>query len=127
MAGPEIERALRSDRLIDITTIGRKSGKPHRIEIAFHTISREIYISGMPGRRDWYANLLANPDFIFHLKQTIQEDIPARATPITDPHDRRRILTPITQKWGRESQIDDFVARSPLVRVELKPDPSSSG
>jgi hypothetical protein len=31
-----IERALQTDNLIDMTTIGRKSGKTSKIEIAFH-------------------------------------------------------------------------------------------
>ena len=30
----EIERALQTDGLIDITTVGRTSGKPSKIEIA---------------------------------------------------------------------------------------------
>ena len=77
-----IERALRTDRLIDISTTGRKTGKIHRIEITFHCFDNEIYISGMPGKRDWYANLVAHPEFSFHLKQSIDADIPARATPI---------------------------------------------
>jgi deazaflavin-dependent oxidoreductase (nitroreductase family) len=116
---PEVERALQTDRLIDITTTGRKSGQPHRIEIAFHYIDGEVYISGMPGKRDWYANLRADPSFTFHLKQSIHRDLPARATPILDEEDRRTLLDPITTKWGRQNQIEVFVARSPLVRVEF--------
>ena len=57
-------KALQDDRLIDITTTGRKSGEPHRIEIGFHFVDGHVYITGRPGLRGWYANLLANPDFI---------------------------------------------------------------
>lgn len=56
-----IQQALDSDRAIDITTIGRTSGQPHWIEIWFHTIDGKLYITGLPGRRDWYANMGANP------------------------------------------------------------------
>ncbi|MGH2983824.1 MAG: hypothetical protein ACRDK5_06185 [Solirubrobacterales bacterium] len=31
-----IERALENDRTIDITTLGRRSGEPRRIEIWMH-------------------------------------------------------------------------------------------
>jgi hypothetical protein len=68
---PAIEHALGQDRIIDITTTGRKSGRPHRIEIMFHYLEGAVYISGLPGRRDWYANHLQNPEMVFHLKQSV--------------------------------------------------------
>ena len=115
-----IERALKTDGLIDMTTIGRKTGNPHKIEIAFHNFDGNLYISGMPGRRDWYANLVANPRFTFHLKQSTQADLPARAIPITDEAERRRILTRVVQKWNRQEQLEAFVRSSPLVEVQLE-------
>ena len=63
-----IKNALVTDRTIDITTMGRKSGQPRRIEIWFHNIEGKLYITGQPGTRSWYANMVTNPDFIFHLK-----------------------------------------------------------
>jgi deazaflavin-dependent oxidoreductase (nitroreductase family) len=116
----EIERALTTDGLIDMTTIGRKTGDPHKIEIAFHNFDGVLYMSGMPGKRDWYANLVANPQFTFHLKQSTQADIPARAIPITDAVERRRILARVVQKWNREDQLEAFVQSSPLVEVQLE-------
>ena len=116
----EIQKAIESDRLIDITTIGRKSGEPHRIEIQFHTMDPHIYISGLPGMRDWYSNLLANPEFTFHLKQSTRADLPARALPITDESARRTILKPIVAKWRSEDKFEVFVERSPLVEVFLR-------
>jgi deazaflavin-dependent oxidoreductase (nitroreductase family) len=116
----EIERALTMDSLIDMTTIGRKTGNPHKVEIAFHNFDGTLYISGMPGKRDWYANLEANPDFTFHLKQSTQADLPARAIPITDETERRRVLTRIVQKWNRQEQLEAFVQSSPLVEVQLE-------
>jgi hypothetical protein len=115
----EIQRALQTDRLIDMTTTGRKTGKPHRIEIGFHFFDPLIYISGSPGKRDWYANLLAIPEFIFHLKQSAQADLPARAVPISEEMAKREVLRPIVAKWGREDKLDVFVARSPLIEVFL--------
>jgi deazaflavin-dependent oxidoreductase (nitroreductase family) len=115
----EIERALTTDGLIDITTIGRKSGQPSRIEIAFHNFDGVLYISGRPGRRDWYANLVANPQFTFHLKQSTQADIPATATPITDEVTRRAALSKIVAKWNRQAELEAFVESSPLVEVKL--------
>ncbi|MFD6276475.1 hypothetical protein ACFWFI_13015 [Streptomyces sp. NPDC060209] len=57
----------------------------------------ETYLcSGASGRpTSWYANLLAHPDFTFHLKHGIRADLAARATPVTGQEERRRILTEI--------------------------------
>jgi deazaflavin-dependent oxidoreductase (nitroreductase family) len=115
-----IERALDTDNLIDITTIGSKTGKPHRIEIAFHNFDGKLYITGMPGKRDWYANLLANPQFTFHLKQSTQADLPARATPITDEATRRQVLSKVVVKWNRQNELDAFMQSSPLIEAHLE-------
>ena len=78
---------------IDITTTGRKTGQPHRIEIVFHNIGGRLYISGMPGfKRSYIANLAADPHFTFHLKGAVQADLAATARIITDEAERREVL-----------------------------------
>ena len=115
-----IEHALKSDSLIDITTVGRKTGNPTTIEIVFHNFDGELYITGSPGKRDWYANLLANPQFTFHLKQSTRADLPARAIPITDEAERRRVLSKVVEKWKRQHEMEAFMQSSPLVKVQLE-------
>jgi deazaflavin-dependent oxidoreductase (nitroreductase family) len=109
-----IKAALAKDQTIDITTTGRKSGQRHRMEIWYSFIDGEVYISGNPGKRDWYANLVAHPDFTFHLKRSIQADLPARATLITDDDERRKIMAHIVNS---PTDLDAWVADSPLVHV----------
>jgi deazaflavin-dependent oxidoreductase (nitroreductase family) len=119
----ETVTALAQDRVIDITTIGRKTGEPRRIEIWFHRLDGRYYITGTPGRaRDWYANLVANPGFTFHLKESATADMPATARPVTDPAERRLVLDGLlaplgefTSKPGQEPEV--WVASSPLVEV----------
>ncbi|MFL5906627.1 MAG: nitroreductase/quinone reductase family protein [Solirubrobacterales bacterium] len=115
-----IQRALASDRTIDITTIGRRSGEPRRIEIWMYRYDGRTFLSGSPGRRGWYANLLANPEFTFHLKGSAQADLPAVARPITDQAERREVVKGIRDELGRGSgDLDEWVARSPLAEVEF--------
>jgi hypothetical protein len=116
----QIWRALESDRTIDITTTGRVSGLTRRIEIWFHNVDGAIYITGTPGTRDWYANLLAEPSFTFHLKDSIQADLAATADPVTDPGERRRLLKVITDRVSASHPVDEWVADSPLVHVEFE-------
>ena len=115
----QAQQALAHDRVIDITTTGRSSGQPRRKEIWFHNLDGTIYITGTPGKRDWYANLVANPAFTFHLKQSATADLPARATPVTDPDARRRILSRILQNLGRNDDLETWMRDSPLVSVSF--------
>jgi deazaflavin-dependent oxidoreductase (nitroreductase family) len=115
-----IKRALETDRTIDITTAGRRSGDQRRIEIWFYRYDGRIFLSGSPGRRDWYANLRANPEFTFHLKRSVHADLPARARPITDQAERPSVVAGILEELGRGSgRVDEWVAGSPLVEVEF--------
>ena len=114
-----VKNALARDRTIDITTRGRKTGQLHRTEIWFHHIEGHYYITGTPGRRDWYANLLAHPEFTFHLKQSVRADLPARATPILDMARRHTIIARIHQMLGGSHDLEAWVKGSPLVAVEI--------
>jgi deazaflavin-dependent oxidoreductase (nitroreductase family) len=116
-----VRDALRQGGVIDITTTGRKSGRAHRIEIAFHAFDGKIYISGMPRKRkrDWLANMEANPRFTFHLKRDVTADLAASARPITDAGERRAVLEKVRQAWGR-GDIEEMVRLSPLVEVTIE-------
>lgn len=116
----KVQQALENDQLIDVTTTGRKTGEPRRIEIWFHHLDGRIYITGQPGRRSWYANLLADPRFTFHLKQSTQADLSARAIPVRDSEQRREIFAQILGKLGYDDQLSAWVDGSPLVEVTLE-------
>ncbi|NYF18214.1 hypothetical protein HDC37_003070 [Microbacterium sp. AK009] len=130
----QIERALAitpessaSERTIDITTIGAKTGRARRIEIWFYRADGEIYLTTQPAARDWYANLIANPDFTFHLKYGARADLAARAEPVLDPAERRRVFTPIIADLNHPrhsgylaqpvESIERWMRGSPLVHV----------
>ncbi len=131
----EVRRALAidtsstiEDRTIDITTTGRRSGEPRRIEIAFYRFDDDIYLSGIPGpkTRNWLANLVVRPQFTFHLKHDVVADLPATATVIVDPAERRRVLAVFVEEFNRrhgpdgpwpQAVLDDWVERSPLAKV----------
>ena len=114
---PDIAAALRAGGIIDITTTGRRSGEPRRIEIVFFYQDGRVYITGLPGRRAWLANLSADPHFTFHLKKGVLADLPATARIITDVEERRPVLTRVCEAWNRQSQTEAFVTDSPLIEV----------
>jgi deazaflavin-dependent oxidoreductase (nitroreductase family) len=109
-----ILEALAHDRTVDITTTGAKSGEPRRIEIWTWSADGAVYLTGTPGRRNWYANLKANPELVVHVKRGQQLDVPARARLIEDPAERRAVFERL-----RPGQVDAWTAGSPLVQLEL--------
>ena len=121
----KIRQALTRGRTVDITTTGRRSGEPRRIEIVFHNIGGRIYLSGMPSRRrrSWLANLEADPHFTFHLKGSTRADLPATARIIADEAERRAVLTEVARAW-RRNDVETMVTYSPLVEVTFD-DPGS--
>jgi deazaflavin-dependent oxidoreductase (nitroreductase family) len=110
----------RPQSVIDITTTGRKSGDPRRLEIVLHNIDGRLYISGAPSRqrRSWLANLNASPNLTVHLKRGIKADLPASAREITDPKERRQVLEGIARHWGR-GDVDTMMKYSPLIEVTI--------
>ena len=116
-----IRAALSAGGVIDITTTGRKTGEPRRIEIVFHRIDDRIWISGIPSprRRAWIANLAADPKLTVHLKGPVAvADLPATARIVDEPDERRRILEHVARTWKR-TDLDAMVATSPLIEVTI--------
>ena len=116
-----IEAALQGSHTVDITTTGRKSGQPRKLEIVAHNLDGRIYISGIPfpNRRSWLANLDADPHLTFHLKGKVRADLPATARIIEDEAERRAVLPHIARIWGR-SDLEKMVEQSPLVEITLE-------
>jgi hypothetical protein len=116
-----VEDALARDRTIDITTTGRRSGEPRRIETWFYNVDGRFFLSGTPGRRDWYANLAEHPEFVFHLKQSVRVDLPARARLVTDPAERREVVEGIFRTRAASGDVDRWVEGSPIAEVVFEP------
>jgi deazaflavin-dependent oxidoreductase (nitroreductase family) len=122
-----IRHALDRGQRIDITTTGRRTGTPRRIEIVFHNLDGRIIISGIPvaGRtRGWLYNLQADSRITIHLKGPgAQADLDGTARVITDPAERREVLAGVARNWGR-TDLEAMVAYSPLIEVSIPGYPS---
>ena len=121
-----VKSALDRGGVIDITTLGAKSGKNRRIEINFITLDGNHYITGNPGRkRDWLANMKANPEFTIHLKHGVATDIQAEATEISGEDERAKVLYRIlTESWDNEPAkarhiLPRWVEGAPLVEFTI--------
>ena len=113
----DIVNLLHHSQLIDLTTTGRRTGRPRKIEIFLHDHDGLLFISGMPRAdrtRDWIHNVTADPHVILHLKQSMTADIPATARVVTDQAERRPLIEAAARRWGR-SDVEEMLQHSPLI------------
>jgi deazaflavin-dependent oxidoreductase (nitroreductase family) len=118
----KISASLAHGHTIDITTTGRRTGLPRRIEIVFHNIDGRLIITGTPRsdhKRAWLYNLEADPNLTFHLKGSVAADLPATARVIADPTERRAIADWITAHAWRNQDVEAMTAYSPMIEVTL--------
>lgn len=115
---PRVRRALSRGHLVDLTTHGRHSGLPRRIELVFHAIDGRVILSGMPRPvpRAWLLNIRADPRVTLHLKGIVAADLPATAREITEPGERRRLMQRVAANWNR-TDVGLMVDQSPLVEL----------
>jgi deazaflavin-dependent oxidoreductase (nitroreductase family) len=117
-----VRNALDHNQVIDLTTTGRRTGQPRRIEIYLHNLGGRLIISGMPrpGRtRAWLRNVEADGNVTIHLKgDDVSADLPATARVITEPAEREALLRGVARNWGR-SDLDVMVEHSPLIEVTV--------
>jgi len=119
---------LKNDRLIDIATVGARTGFRRVTEIWFVNLDGRIIICGTPSadgyqgppkRRSWLANLNANPHFEFCLKESVVFCLPAEAVEVTDQSERLQIMSAPQTRWYREQgfTVQELVSFSPIVEV----------
>ena len=115
-----IHDALDHSQTVDITTTGRRTGEPRRIEIVLHNLGGRLVISGMPHRRTraWIHNLEADPRLTLHLKRGVHADVEATARVVTDPDERRELLAGVARAWNR-TDLDRMVEESPLIELTI--------
>ena len=116
-----VHNALDHNQTIDLTTTGRRSGQPRRIEIYLHNLAGRLVISGIPARRTraWIHNIAADPRITIHLKGPYATaDLVATARIVIDPAERRELIAGVARNW-RRTDLDTMVEHSPLIVVTI--------
>ncbi len=114
---PEDLDRFASIRTIDLTTFGRRSGEPRRIEIWWFRVNDSFIVTGTPGRRDWLANVKANPNIVIHVDG---RDIETTARVIEDRQQRLEVFNqPETRWYSSQAQLDQLIDEAPMIEVHL--------
>lgn len=113
------------EREVDLTTWGRKTGKPSRKTIWIWGDGERLFVRAGGGLgRDWPQNLLARGRGVLHLAG---RDIPVRARHVTDPAEARQGAELINRKYTSDVQHssgDEPLTPGEQATFELLPDDS---
>jgi deazaflavin-dependent oxidoreductase (nitroreductase family) len=101
-----------------VTTIGRRTGRPHRIEIWFAVEDGQMYLlSGGRERADWVRNLQENPKVTAELGDEMHAGT-ARVPHPSTPEDRRaREL--LVGKYRQGNNLDEWGRTALPVVIEF--------
>jgi deazaflavin-dependent oxidoreductase (nitroreductase family) len=116
-----------NDDCCDLVTTGRRTGRPHEVEIWFGVVSgahgEELaLISGNGPTADWYRNLVADPQVRVRLGDAWYD---GTARVVADAGERRRVGDVMGAKyvWGGDPSIgltyDAWCYDVPAVLVRL--------
>jgi deazaflavin-dependent oxidoreductase (nitroreductase family) len=119
----DILDAAAREKEVELTTFGRKTGKPSKRIIWISVLGERIYIrSGLGMTRDWPKNLQANGRAVLHLDGM---EVPVRARHVTDPEEARAMHAPVRVKYDAErpsSKGDEPLTPSEQAVFELTPE-----
>jgi deazaflavin-dependent oxidoreductase (nitroreductase family) len=104
-----------------LTTVGRRTGRPHRIEIWFAVHSGRLYLlSGGRDRSDWVRNLQAYPQVTVELGHETHAGVARALEPGTAEDQLARDLL-VAKYSGPEDNLEEW-GRTSLPVVIAFPD-----
>ena len=120
MSGKEDLAGVTSSRLIHLTTVGRRTGRPHTVELWFAVRERKVYLSHDGEETDWMKNTRRNDRVSFEIGG---KSFTGRAQFLKDGMDEAEIgkLVLYEKYYGKASKdvIEDWFSLSRLLVIEL--------
>lgn len=103
-----------------VTTVGRRTGKPHTIEIWFAARNNTLYILAGGGQNaDWVQNIEADPSAVVKIGDHAYRGT-GRIVSETDEATLARKLIP-TKYADREDGLEEWALVALPVAIDLKP------
>ena len=113
--------SVRETQYVYVTTTGRRTGRPHTIEIWYGEHGGRLYLmSGGGDRADWVRNLRADPRVQVRRGDTVR---PARARVVEDPEEEalaRRLLAAKYQGWREGRAMSEWAQTALPVAIEFE-------
>jgi deazaflavin-dependent oxidoreductase (nitroreductase family) len=114
--------AAKDEDFAYLTTTGRRSGRPHTIEIWFGLEGGRAYmLSGGGPRSDWVRNIMARPEVTLRIGDTVWN---ASGRVVEDPDEdarARRLLAAKYQRWREGKPMSGWAREALPIAVDLEP------
>lgn len=115
-----MDDALASESFCYLTTKGRRTGRPHEIEIWFVVRDGVIYLLSEPGHRaDWIRNLVVDEHVSVRIADLRWEAIASVVGEVEDDGAARKLLATEYQGWKEGTPLSEWARSALLVKVEL--------
>ena len=103
-----------------VTTVGRRTGKPHTIEIWFSAVGNTIYILAGDGERsDWVQNLAGDPSAGVKIGEHAYR---GNGRVVVDRDEAAQARKLIPAKYAdREDGLEEWAITALPVAIDLKP------
>lgn len=119
IGGVEIPAEWASEDFCYVTTVGRRTGAPHTIEIWFVLDGGTFYLmSGGGDRSDWVRNMRKEPNVTVRVAEA---SFPARARIVDGDGDDGRIRRSMAAKyqgWHEGAELSSWAQTALLVALE---------
>jgi len=120
VAKADLEKVA-NESTVELTTIGRKSGKPHTKPIWFVYDQGYLYLqAGQEGKTDWYQNLQKNPQMTLKIGTVTFQ---GKAKFIDDQKETERIHSLFSTKYigaRLAGMVGSSIGHGKAVEVELQ-------
>ncbi len=104
-----------------LTTTGRKTGKPHEIEIWFGVVNHTLYLlSGGGGESDWVKNLRANPKVTVRIGKYIFTATAHIVRDIAQESEVRPLMAAKYEQWKEGQELSDWARNALVVGIDIQ-------
>lgn len=108
-----------SEPFLYLTTLGRRTGRPHRIEIWFAVHAERLYLmAGGRDRADWVRNIKSNQRVAVELGHETHEGV-AHIVEADSPDDRRAREMLVAKYADSEDDLEEWGRNSLPVVIDF--------
>lgn len=109
---------LGNEKFAYLSTMGRKTGTVHRIEIWFGVHDGRIYLmSGGRDRSDWVKNVIADPGVTIEIGDETWRGIASVLQEPSEADSTARLV--LVQKYGQDRDLEQWGRESLAIAVDV--------
>ena len=115
-------KQIEAEKFIYLTTTGRITHKPHRVQLWFAVVDGRVYLSHEGRETDWMRNIRNDPKVSFEIGG-IRFAGEARCLRSDDSEATKGKLALYTKYYGKaeEKTIEDWFSLSTMIVIDVKP------